>query len=99
MKHYSNRLPARVEWKIYQAFKDHFQSIAGRYSIDDLRTVAQIYERAEFSGVIEKDADPFSNHFVPGIKKLQQAEAILGKDAGSYFRAQAMIMLGEFFDR
>ena len=95
--HYAARLPARVEWQIYSGFGSNFQTAPGRYSIDDLKTVAHIHQRAYGHDLFGPDnPDPFATHFEAGIKTLQGAEALMTEDAVIYFRAQMMAMFGEF---
>jgi hypothetical protein len=101
VSHYDIRLPARVEWQIYTGFKNNFaMAFTGRYSIGDLRTVARLYQRAYGHESFRADnPDPLTTHFEVGIKKLQEAEALLPEDAVYHFRTQMMGMFGQFLGR
>jgi hypothetical protein len=96
VRHYDLRLPAWVEWRITDGFRDHFEAVDGQFSIKDIRDIAQIYQRAHAEAGSPDAAKSANEHLEAGLRELHAAEALMSDDASTYFRARIMGMFGEF---
>lgn len=90
--HEMTRLPARVEWVVWNGFQTSF-SIHGRYQQDDIRMLSQTLFKA--NAELWKGQPRAYPKIDACLETLSKAEKLLSEDGRSYFRTQLMRMIGQ----